>query len=100
VEVPMSDLLIRDLPAAMKADLEQKARQNGRSLSEEAKAQIGRSLAIEDAPPERKYSNAYEAIRSAFVENDALMSDEEHAEFMRAIQDGRRDLGRPPPELE
>jgi plasmid stability protein len=43
----MADLLIRDLGAQLKRRLEESARGNNRSLSEEAKALIQRALAAE-----------------------------------------------------
>ena len=96
----MGDLLIRNMPDALKADLAKKAEQNGRSLSEEAKLRLRKSLLEEPDVETRPKQNAYDAVRSIFVEADALMSDEEHAEFMRAIEEGRRDTGRPVPEFE
>jgi antitoxin FitA len=95
----MGDLLIRNISDAVKTGLANKAKQSGRSLSDEVKLRLSKSLAEEDAGA-RKYENAYEAIRSAFVEADALMTDEEHAEFMRAIEQGRQDAGRLVPDFE
>jgi plasmid stability protein len=40
----MSDLLIRNVPPRMKRQLQQRARANGRSLSEEAKLLLRKSL--------------------------------------------------------
>jgi len=94
----MGDLLIRNIPEAIRNRLAKKAAEGGRSLSDEAKLRLVQSLAQEDDGP-KKYANAYEAIRSAFVESDALMSPEEHARFMRAIEEGRKDMGRPVPDL-
>ncbi len=95
----MGDLLIRNIPDAMKAELEDHARRSGRSLSEEAKAQIRRSLLlVEDAPPVA-YANALEAIRSAFVEAGAV--DDEYAGIMDEIEaERKRDFGRPIPDFE
>jgi plasmid stability protein len=41
----MSDLLIRNIDPKLKRRLEARARRSGRSLSEEAKALIGRAMA-------------------------------------------------------
>ncbi len=95
----MGDMLIRNIPDAVKNGLAEKARQSGRSLSDEANLRLARSLAEDEQQP-RKFENAYEMIRSAFVEADALMTEEEHAEFMRGIEEGRRDMGRPVPDFE
>ena len=95
----MSDLLVRDLPDAVKANLADKAKQGGRSLSDEVKLRLVQSLVDDEQHPKR-YDNAFNAIRRAFIEADALMTDEEHAEFMRGIEESRRDVGRPPPDFE
>lgn len=93
----MGDLLIRNIPEALKADLATRAAKSGRSLSEEAKSLLRQSL---DERYERKpEQNAYDMIRSAFVEADALMSDEEHRDFLSAIEEGRQDMGRPVPDF-
>jgi plasmid stability protein len=95
----MGDLLVRGLADAVKANLTEKAKQGGRSLSDEVKLRLVQSL-VDDEQNPRRYENTFNAIRRAFIEADALMSDEEHAEFMHAIEEGRRDLGRPLPEFE
>jgi antitoxin FitA len=95
----MGDLLIRDVSDAIKNGLADKARQGGRSLSDEVKLRLSKSLAEDEVGPEGR-RNAYEVLRGVFVDADALMTDEEHAEFMRAIEEGRRDFGRPVPDME
>lgn len=95
----MGDLLIRDIPEAVRSRLAIKAKQGGRSLSDEVKVRLVQSLA-QDEKSLDKYENAYEAIRSVFVEHDALMTEKEHAEFMRVIEEGRKDMGRPVPDFE
>jgi antitoxin FitA len=95
----MGDLLVRGLPDAVKANLADKARQGGRSLSDEVKLRLVQSL-VDDEKNPRRYDNAYSSIRRAFIEADALMTDEEHAEFMRAIEEARKDMGRPAPDFE
>jgi antitoxin FitA len=44
----VGDLLIRNLEGSLKQQLQARARQNGRSLSEEAAAHLRRSLAISE----------------------------------------------------
>jgi plasmid stability protein len=43
----MGDLLIRDVPDAMKLQLQESAQRNGRSLSEEAIEIMRRQIAVE-----------------------------------------------------
>lgn len=53
----MSDLLIRDIGKNLKRRLQERARSSGRSLSEEAKALLGRAIA-ESPPPARGLGTA------------------------------------------
>ena len=95
----MGDLLIRNIPEAVKESLADKARQGGRSLSDEVTLRLVQSLAEDqEAPAETR--NAFEVLRSIFEENNALMSDEDHQEFMQAVDEMRKDMGRPAPDLE
>lgn len=95
----MGDLLIRNIPDALKAELEQRARQSGRSLSEEAKVQIRRSLTSVEPEQPRQFANAYQALRSAFEEAGPL--DDEYSRIMDEIEAQRKkDFGRPMPEYE
>lgn len=95
----MGDLLIRNIPETIKESLADRARQGGRSLSDEVTLRLVRSLA-EDGQAPAETRNAYEMLRSVFEDNDALMSDEDHAEFMQAVEDMRKDMGRPVPDFE
>ena len=95
----MGDLLVRGIPDAVKTNLAERAKQGGRSLSDEVKLRLVQSLVDDERNP-RRYDNAYDAIRRAFVEANAIMSDEEHAEFMRGIEEVRKDMGRPLPDFE
>lgn len=95
----MGDLLIRNIPESVKESLADKARQGGRSLSDEATLRLAQSLAEEkEAPADTR--NAYEMLRSIFQEHNALMSDEDHEDFMQAVEEMRKDMGRPVPDLE
>jgi hypothetical protein len=54
----------------------------------------------DDEERPHKDRGAYDSIRRVFVEAGALMTDDEHTEFMRAIMKGRKAVGRPAPEFE
>jgi len=60
----MSDLLIRNIDPKLKRRLEARARQSGRSLSEEAKALISRAVA-ETQPARGLGTELVELFRSA-----------------------------------
>jgi len=55
----MTDLLIRNVAAQMKRQLQQRARSNGRSLSDEAKSLLGKALSAPE--PEQ---NLWEWMRN------------------------------------
>lgn len=95
----MGDLLVRGLSDSVKASLADKAKQGGRSLSEEAKLRLVQSL-VDDEQNPRRYENAFSALRRAFIEADAILSNAEHEDFMRAIEEVRKDMGRPAPDFE
>ena len=86
----MSDLIIHDVPESLVTQLDDLARESGRSPSEEAIAMLAEALAkrpsnIETANP----GNAWDVLRAAIGEEN-LLTEEEHAEFMQAIEEGRR----------
>lgn len=95
----MGDLLIRDLPAFAKSDIAAAAKQAGHSISEEAKLRLIQSV-VDRKASARKPQSAYDAIRSAFLAEGAILTEEEHSEFMRAVDEMRKDLGRPAPDFE
>ena len=57
----MSDLLIRNVPARMKGQLQKRARASGRSLSEEARVLLRKALNVPE-PPSR---NLWDWMRNA-----------------------------------
>lgn len=93
----MGDLLIRNIPEPLKASLSASATKSGRSLSDEAKYRLHRSLETE--PESRPSMNAYEAIRTAFLETGGGTG--EFAAIMDEIEaESKRDFGRPVESLE
>jgi plasmid stability protein len=95
----MGDLLIRDFPAFVKNRIAAAAKEAGHSISEEAKLRLVQSV-VDDETGTRKPKSAYDEIRGAFLEHDAILSDEEHSEFMRAVDEMRKDMGSPAPDFE
>lgn len=88
----MGDILIRGVSETMRASLAEKAARNGRSLSEEARVRLRKSLESDDDRPE--FANAYDAIRSAFIE--AGGGDGEFARVMEEVEaQSKGDFGRP-----
>lgn len=88
----MSDLLIRDMPDHLKDDIVKRAKETGRSLSEEAKELLRRGLVAEAETMRPAGETAYDSIRLAFA--GAQLSETDHADLMRDVVEGRRDTGR------
>lgn len=85
----MGDLLIRDVPDAMKRQLQESAQRNGRSLSEEAIEIIRQQIAVK-----RSGVSAGQRLRSLM--SDERLSDDE----VEAIAASRRELDREPPRFD
>lgn len=85
----MGDLLIRDVPDAMKRQLQESAQRNGRSLSEEAIEIIRRQIAAE-----RSGTPAGQRLRS-LMGGERLSDDE-----VEAIAASRRERDREPPRFD
>ncbi|AJC77701.1 plasmid stabilization protein [Rhizobium sp. 9T] len=85
----MGDLLIRDVPDAMKRQLQESAQRNGRSLSEEAIEIIRRQIAVG-----RSGASAGQRLRSLM--SDEKLSDEE----VEAIAASRHEHDREPPRFD
>ncbi|MAS04478.1 MAG: plasmid stabilization protein [Ahrensia sp.] len=92
----MSDLLIRNIPDHLKDDISRRAKETGRSLSDEVKELLRKGLLadLEKQPPAGE--TAYDAIRRAFA--GVSLSDEEHGDLIRSVEEGREDMGRPVPD--
>ncbi|ANM08893.1 MULTISPECIES: FitA-like ribbon-helix-helix domain-containing protein [unclassified Rhizobium] len=85
----MGDLLIRDVPEAMKRQLQESAQRNGRSLSEEAIEILRRQIAAE-----RSGVSAGQRLRALM--GDERLSDDE----VDAIAASRHEPDREPPRFD
>lgn len=87
----MPDLLIRNLPDDVKRDIERRANESGRSLSEQAKRLI--AAALEAEKPKSGFGTM---VRDSFSEG--LVDDETHDQIWKTLEDTRKsDLGRDVP---
>jgi plasmid stability protein len=94
MEVPMGDLLIRNIPDAMKRDIAARAERNGNSLSEEAKELLRKGMVTTESSEAQNGASAFDSIRRAFLDADA--SGDEFAKIMDEIEGERKtDFGRP-----
>ena len=85
----MGDFLIRNFPEDLKRKLAEAAHENRRSLSDEAKDMLRKGVAIAMQEQHLLTLDVYDEFRQAF--SDALLSDEEHEDMMRAIGDWRKE---------
>jgi plasmid stability protein len=95
----MSDLLIRNIPDALKAGLADRASKSGRSLSEEAKTLLRESLLRDPKSEPTDSPSAWDVLRPILRVDDPEEA-EQYAQIMEEIEaDRKRDFGRPAPDL-
>lgn len=89
----MGDLLLRNIPDAMKRDLSDAAARAGVSMSDKAKDLLRRGLQAEQDIPKAQPMSAWQGLRQVFAASD---EGETFAEMMREIEaDRKKDFGRP-----
>jgi plasmid stability protein len=95
----MGNVLIRDFPPALKAEISKAANSNGRSISEEVKFRLLRDSLVSAQSEPKSGAQMYDEIRA--VMQGIFETDEEVDEFERVIEESRQnDFGRPPPDFE
>jgi plasmid stability protein len=93
VEVPMSDLLIRNIPDPLKNEIAQAARARGQSLSTKAIDLLRKGLTVEEHAQQEPKKSAWDVLRSIFEETGG--ADGEFAKIMDEIEaERKRDFGR------
>lgn len=85
----MGDMLIRGIDEELKRNLEEQARRNRRSLSEEAILQIRKGLAHEQASTERAGDRLRALVQGSYF-TDAELA---------AIEASRKETDREPPDF-
>lgn len=89
----MGDLLVRNIPDAMKHDIAAAAKRAGVSLSDKAKDLLRQGLRQEQADTPSPPRSAWEALRHVVLSSQP---DDEFAEIMRDIEaERKKDAGRP-----
>lgn len=89
----MGDLIIRNLDDDLKRQLRDQARQNGRSLSQEASVRLQQSLS---ANGDTRKKSAGEVLRVILTETDAYWTDGE----LEALDAARHAPDREPPRFD
>jgi plasmid stability protein len=92
-EAYVADLLIRGIPDHLKNHIAKRAGDTGRSLSDEAKELLRKGFVAESNKPLPAGETAYDALRRSL--SGVRLTGEDHAELMQAIEEGRKDMGRP-----
>ena len=95
----MGDLLIRNVPSAVRSDIQRLADETGQSLSDTAREALRAGV---DAMSKRQAEEATtppgQRLRQIF--SGVFETDEEFEEFQRILDGVRRSPGRPVPEFE
>ena len=94
----MGDLLIRNLPDRLHAQLNERARSSGRSLSDEAKDLLRKGLREPERAPQEADLDTFDLLRQPFL--DALLTEDEHRKLMEATSESRRHASRDVPDFE
>ncbi len=95
----MSNVLIRDLPPALKAEISKAANSNGRSISEEVKFRLRRDSQVSAQSEPKSGAQMYDEIRA--VMQGIFETDAEYEEFHRELENIRKnDFARPPPDFD
>ncbi|MBD0413359.1 ribbon-helix-helix protein, CopG family [Oryzicola mucosus] len=96
----MGDLLIRNIPEALRADIEALARRKGQSLSEAAREALRAGVAaVGKATEENDRLPAGDRLKAIFA--GVFESDDEAEAFQKELEAMRRnDIGRPVPDFE
>jgi len=95
----VGDLLIRNIPEALKSEIEQAARRDGKSLSATSIDLLRRSLLARRESDEKPFLSAWDALRPILYHGD----DAEQQAFAKSMEDieaaRKRDFGRSVPDF-
>lgn len=97
----MGDLLIRNIPDALKKELADAAAREGKSLSDEAIGILRKGLRAREELADESGRSAWDSLRAIFHDEKDPQAGEEFAKIMDEIEaDRKRDFGRPLPDFE
>lgn len=95
----MGNLLIRDVPEVLKGALSKAARNNHRSLSEQAKIMLAQSVSSQESVSPKAELSTFELIRASF--GDERPTDELYDTYLKDLEYARKSaFERPVQELE
>ncbi|MEO3997651.1 plasmid stabilization protein [Mesorhizobium sp. CAU 1732] len=97
----MGDMLIRNIPDALKDEIAQAAAKGGASLSSEAIGILRDGLQARQKSAVRKGKSAWDVLRPLFYDENDPEAGEEFAKIMDEVEaERKRDFGRPVPDFE
>jgi plasmid stability protein len=101
MEARMGDLLIRNIPDALKKDLADAAARDGNSLSDEAIGILREGLRARQESTDETGQSAWDSLRAIFYDENDPQAGEEYAKIMDEIEaERKKDFGRPLPDFE
>ncbi|MGB3833665.1 MAG: plasmid stabilization protein [Mesorhizobium sp.] len=96
----MGDLLIRNIPEALKREIDRMAKRDGQSLSAKSIDLLRSSIEGRQEPDGRPFVSAWDVLRPILYADDDREADE-FAKVMEEVEQARkRDFGRPMPDFE
>ena len=96
----MGDMLIRNIPAALKVAIECAAKEEGKSLSDRAIDLLRKGILFEKEAASAPSRSAWDVLRPLLYSGDDVEA-ERFARIMDDIEaERKRDFGRPLPDLE
>jgi hypothetical protein len=95
----MGNVLIRDFPPALKAEISEAANSNGRSISEEVKFRLRRDSRTATHSEPKSGAQIYDEIRAAM--QGIFETDADYEAFQLELESIRKnDFSRPPPDFD
>ncbi len=93
----MGDLLVRNIPDELRAELKTLARAHRRSLSEEVQSLLNKAISSEVSESTKPFVSAADAF--AEIRAQLNMTEEEHREWQEIVDNARKSPDRPVPDF-
>ena len=94
----MGDLLVRNIPEDLRDALKTRASMHNRSVSDEAKSLLEKALQTVDPEDEKKFVSLWDAFQE--TRREFSLTEDEHQEFARILEEARKAPDREVPESE
>lgn len=94
----MGDLLVRNIPEDLRDALKTRASMHNRSVSDEAKSLLEKALQRVEPEDEKKFVSLWDAFQE--TRREFSLTEDEHQEFARILEEARKAPDREVPESE